>query len=69
MGIMVYSLLWVMQDLYHQPHPCPFGEPLPNCVCGGSIHPFGRPLQVVRDQPAPKSVFYKLNLARENQHP
>ena len=21
MGIMVYSLLWVMQDLYHQPYP------------------------------------------------
>ena len=20
MGTMVYSLLWVMQDLYHQPH-------------------------------------------------
>ena len=20
MGILVYSLLWVMQDLYHQPH-------------------------------------------------
>ena len=20
MGIMVYSLLWVVQDLYHQPH-------------------------------------------------
>ena len=20
MGIMVYSLLWVMQDLYHQPY-------------------------------------------------
>ena len=20
MGVMVYSLLWVMQDLYHQPH-------------------------------------------------
>ena len=21
MGIMVYSLFWVMQDLYHQPYP------------------------------------------------
>ena len=29
MGIMVHSLLWVMQDLYHQPYlsssRCPYG--------------------------------------------
>ena len=24
MGVMVYSLLWVMQDLYHQPYEAPF---------------------------------------------
>ena len=22
MGVMAYSLLWVMQDLYHQPYTC-----------------------------------------------
>ena len=26
MGIMVYSLLWVMQELYHQPYLCVFVE-------------------------------------------
>ena len=25
MGIMAYSLLWVMQDLYHQPYGVGFG--------------------------------------------
>ena len=25
MGIMLYSLLWVMQDLYHQPYVICFG--------------------------------------------
>ena len=24
MGIMVYSLLWVLQDLYHQPYEGPY---------------------------------------------
>ena len=36
MGIMVYSLLWVMQDLYHQPYHL-FFDPRP--ICGpGVLH-------------------------------
>ena len=32
MGIMVYSLLWVMQDVYHQP----YDEQSPTQVCQAS---------------------------------
>ena len=28
MGIMVYTLFWVMQDFYHQPYECLGSDPL-----------------------------------------
>ena len=35
MGIMVYSLLWVMQELYHQ--PCVMNEELRKAPCGAHL--------------------------------
>ena len=41
MGVMVYSLLWVMQDFYHQPHQLVLsrliGTPLKKRVLIGAI--------------------------------
>ena len=35
MGMMAYSLLWAMQDLYHQPYPSQsLGLPTPNLALG-----------------------------------
>ena len=40
MGIMVYSLLWVMQDLYHQPLTLNPIDPLKEPLKGPLIDPF-----------------------------
>ena len=37
MGIMAYSLLWAMQDLYHQPYEKAPACSLPTC-CGPGKH-------------------------------
>ena len=45
MGIMEYSLVWVMQDLYHQPYVTP--KPLSPMVCGAHDQVVGRQLRTL----------------------
>ena len=40
MGIMVYSLFWVLQDLYHQPLTLNHIDPLKEPLKGPLIDPF-----------------------------